>query len=321
MKTRPLSQTGFHVSCLALGTLRYGTLNTYAESAELMDIYFDAGGRFIDTANSYNQWCPGGKGGESEVTIGRWMREGNNRDQLFLASKVGFGYPGVDDGLKAATIISECEGSLRRLGTDHLDLYYAHKDDVHTPLAETLEAFHRLVQSGKVRLVGASNYQAWRLADADAMCDRYGWPRFACVEQRYTYLRPVPGADFSPQRLIDDNLSRYCQSRGLTMLPYTPLLRGAYVRSDKVIPRSYQGPDTGARLRALHQVAQEQQATPLQIVLAWMMQRQPPLLPIFSADTPAHMRENLKALDIQLTPAQLTRLETAGNVPNEDPQE
>lgn len=321
MKTIQLSHTGIDVSCLALGTLRYGTLNTYAESAALMDIYVAAGGRFIDTANSYNQWYPQGKGGESEVTVGRWMRERGNRDQLFLASKVGFGYPGVEDGLAAKTIISECESSLRRLGTDHLDLYYAHKDDPNTPLVETLEAFDQLQKSGKVRFIGASNYWAWRLADADAICNRYSWPRFVCVEQRFTYLRPVPGANFEPQKLIDDNLASYCDARGVTMLPYTPLLRGAYIRDDKDIPASYHGPDMTARLQALHQVADEQQATVLQIILAWMMQRQPPMLPVFSADTPEHLRENLKALDITLTPEQMTQLDTAGNCPNEDPQE
>jgi aryl-alcohol dehydrogenase-like predicted oxidoreductase len=321
MKHIELSQTGINVSCLALGTLRYGTLNTYQESAELMDIYVEAGGRFIDTANSYNQWSAQGKGGESEITIGRWMRERNNRDDLFLASKVGFGYPGVDDGLAAPTIISECESSLRRLGTDHLDLYYAHKDDPQTPLDETLEAFYQLQKAGKVRLIGASNYLAWRLADADAVCDRHGYPHFTCVEQRHTYLRPVPGADFGPQKLIDENLATYCDARGMTMLPYTPLLRGAYVLEHKDIPASYHGPDMAARLQALHDVAAAQDATVFQIILAWMMQRQPPLLPVFSADTPAHMRENLKALDIRLTPTQMAQLNTAGNLPNEDPQE
>lgn len=321
MKQIQLSQTGIYVSCLALGTLRYGTLNTYEESAELMDIYFEAGGRFIDTANSYNQWYSQGKGGESEVTIGRWMRERNNRDHLFLASKIGFGYPGVADGLAAKTIIAEVESSLRRLGTDHLDLYYAHKDDPQTCLIETLEAFHRLQKSGKVRFLGASNYLAWRLADADAICHRYGWSPFTCVEQRFTYLRPVPGADFGPQKLIDENLATYCDARGMTMLPYTPLLRGAYARDDKDIPTSYHGPDTNARLRALHKVAQEHQATVFQIILAWMMQRHPPLLPVFSADTPNHMQENLQALDITLTSEQMMRLDTAGNLLNEDPQE
>ena len=183
MKKIQLSQTGVDVSCLCLGTLRFGTLNTYEESAQLMDLYLEAGGMFIDTGNSYNQWSINGKGGESEVVIGRWLRERGNRDDLFIASKVGFGYEDVPDGLAASTIISECDKSLKRLGIDHLDLYYAHKDDPHTPLEKTLEAFHKLIKAGKVRFVGASNYRAWRLADADAIAAAQGWAGFTCIEQ------------------------------------------------------------------------------------------------------------------------------------------
>lgn len=321
MRTLQLGQTGVNVSCLALGTLRYGTLNTYEESARLIDMYIHAGGRFIDTANAYNQWYPQGKGGESEITIGRWLRERGARDDLFIATKVGFGYGNVPDGLKTDTIISECESSLRRLGIDHIDLYYAHKDDRNTPLEETLGAFNQLIQSGKVRFIGASNYQAWRLADADAIAAQHGWQTFCCVEQRHTYLRPIPGAHFGPQQLIDQNLMDYCDARGKTMIPYTPLLRGAYVRDDRDIPASYHGPDMHARLEALHAVAAEADATVMQVVLAWMMHRNPPLLPVFSADTPEHMAEDLQVLQVRLTPEQMQRLDQAGECPNVDPQE
>ncbi len=154
MKKIQLSQTGVEVSCLCLGTLRFGTRNNYAQSAQLMDMYVEAGGSFIDTANSYDQWCTQGKGGESQVTIGRWLRERHNRDEVFLATKVGFGYGDVPEGLAASTIIAECENSLRQLGTDRLDLFYAHHDDSNTPLEETLSAFDKLIKDGKVRFVG-----------------------------------------------------------------------------------------------------------------------------------------------------------------------
>ena len=233
MRTVQLSQTNVAVSCLGLGTLRFGTLNNYEESVQLLDTYIDAGGRLIDTANCYNQWAANAKGGESEVVLGRWLRERGNRDDLFIASKVGFGYGNVPDGLASKTIIGACEESLRRLGTDRLDLFYAHKDDPSTPLEETLTAFTQLKEAGKIRFAGASNYLAWRLADADAIADEKGLEAFTCVEQRYTYLRPQPGGYFFPQRLIDENLATYCDARGKTMLPYTPLLRGAYVRADR----------------------------------------------------------------------------------------
>jgi aryl-alcohol dehydrogenase-like predicted oxidoreductase len=319
MRQVQLSQTGVDVSCLALGTLRFGTLNTYEESAALLDSYIEAGGRFLDTANCYNQWAANAKGGESEVAVGRWLREQGHRDELFIASKVGFGYQAVPDGLAADTIIAACEESLRRLGTDHLDLYYAHKDDPQTPLEETLTAFTQLQQAGKVRFIGASNYLAWRLAAADAIAAANSLAEFTCVEQRFTYLRPQPGGDFFPQRLITEDLATYCDARGKSMLPYTPLLRGAYVRRDRPIAQAYQGPDTDARLAALHTVAQALEATPNQVVLAWMMQRQPPLIPVFSAGTPAHLRENLGALAIALSEEHMTHLNQAGHCPNEEP--
>ena len=319
MRTVQLSQTNVAVSCLGLGTLRFGTLNNYEESEQLLDIYIDAGGRLIDTANCYNQWAANAKGGESEAVLGRWLRERKNRDDFFIASKVGFGYDNVPDGLAAKTIISACEESLRRLGTDRLDLFYAHKDEPDTPLEETLAAFTQLKEAGKIRFAGASNYLAWRLADADAIADAKGLEEFSCVEQRYTYLRPQPGGYFFPQRLIDENLAAYCDDRGKTMLPYTPLLRGAYVRADRPVAQSYRGPDTDTRLTALREVSQELGATPNQVVLAWMMQRQPPLIPIFSAGKPEHLRENLGALDVKLSEAQMAKLTMAGHCPNEEP--
>jgi aryl-alcohol dehydrogenase-like predicted oxidoreductase len=319
MRTVQLSQTNVAVSCLALGTLRFGTLNNYEESAQLLDIYLEAGGRFLDTANCYNQWAQNGKGEESEVILGRWLRERGNRDDLFIASKVGFGYGDVPDGLAAQTIINACEQSLRNLGTDHLDLYYAHKDDPNTPLEETLKAFTQLIEAGKIRFAGASNYLAWRLAEADCISATKGLAEFTCVEERFTYLRPQPGGCFFPQRLIDENLATYCDAKGKTMLPYTPLLRGAYVRNDRPIAKSYQGPDTDARLTALREVTEELGATPNQVVLAWMMQRQPPLIPVFSGGTPEHMRDNLGCLNITLSEAQMNKLTMAGHCPNEEP--
>ena len=318
MKKIELSQTGVKVSCLSLGTLRFGTRNTYEESAQLMDMYVEAGGSFLDTANSYDQWCTQGKGGESQVAIGRWLRERDNREHIFLATKVGFGYGNVADGLKASTIISECENSLKQLGTDYIDLYYAHKDDPNTPLEETLSAFQKLVQDGKIRFFGASNYLAWRLADADAICNKNEWSEFTCVEQRFTYLRPNPGADFGPQKIIDQNLMSYCDARGKTMLCYTPLLRGAYVRQDRPIPSPYLGPDTDARLPMLKQIAGELGATPNQVVLAWMMHRHTPIIPVFSARNPQQMEENLGALQISLSEKQMTQLNEAGQCPNDE---
>ena len=138
------------------------------------------------------------------------------------------------------------------------------------------------------------------------------------LSQTGVYLRPSPGTDFGVQRLIDENLMSYCDARGKTMLPYTPLLRGAYVRSERPIPSPYLGPDTDVRLALLREVAQELGATVNQVILAWMLHRQPPLLPVFSAGNPQHMKENLGALNITLSTEQMTKLNQAGYCLNDE---
>lgn len=165
MKTIPLGFTNIPVSCLCLGAMYFGTRNDEATSFRLLDLYMDAGGFFIDTANIYSHWVLGYRGYESETLLGRWMKARKNRSKLFLATKVGFEIPyyGVQRGLKATRIIEEWEKSLRNLAVETIDLYYAHCDDLNTPLEESLEAFDQIVKAGKVRTIGASNYMAWRL--------------------------------------------------------------------------------------------------------------------------------------------------------------
>src|SRR6185369_7419624 len=128
--------------------------------------------------NFYASWLPGCQGGESEMTIGSWMKDRGVRDEMVISTKLGFDYPGCAGGLSAAEIERECEKSLQRLGTDRLDLYYAHRDDPQTPLEETMEAFDRLIRAGKVRAVGASNLPAWRIAEANAVAGAHGWARY-----------------------------------------------------------------------------------------------------------------------------------------------
>ena len=309
MKTMQISHTGAEVSCLCFGAMRLGTLNDYDQSCELLDMFVEAGGNFIDTANCYSTWYPGGKGGDSEPVLGQWMAERGNREQMFIATKVGVAYQDVPRDLSAATIAQECDRSLERLGTDRIDLYYAHLDDRTTPLAETLEAFDRLVQAGKVRFVGASNFRAWRLADAEAISSVAGSAGFCCVQQRYSYLRPLPGADFGPQITANIDLLEFCAARGMTMLPYSPLLGGSYSRDDKPTPAQYAGPDTDARLAALHAVADETGATLHQVVLAWMLHHDQSVLPVFSARDAVQMQENLGAADVTLSTEQMALLD------------
>ncbi len=313
MRTISLSNTGIEVSALCLGAMYFGTRQNPAESFTLMDQYYEAGGRFIDTANIYSWWEPNGIGGESEPVLGEWIRERKNRDEVFVASKVGFGYQDVPMALTADLIEKECDKSLQRLGLETIDLYYAHVDDRYTPMAETLEAFGRLRQAGKIRMIGASNFTAWRLEEARSLSMANEWPEYSCVQQRFTYLRPKPGASFAPQLAANDDLLDYCRKRKMTMLAYSVLLSGAYTRPEREVPAQYVGADADDRLTALRGVAQEINASPNQVILAWMLQGDPPVLPLIAASSSQQLKENIDALNITLSADQMSRLNSAGN--------
>jgi aryl-alcohol dehydrogenase-like predicted oxidoreductase len=300
-----LGDSGAQVSALCLGTMFFGTTVDEATSFRLLDRYYDAGGRFLDTADIYAFWIEGGQGGESESLLGRWMRERGNRDELFVATKVGAA-PG--DALSAATIRRGAEESLRRLGTDRLDLFYAHADDRSTPLEETVGGFGELVADGTVRHLGCSNTMAWRIERARAIA---GAARYCCVQQRHSYLRPRPGAEFEGQLPSSDELLDYCASEGVGLLAYAALLGGAYSRADRPVPEGYAGPEADARLVALRAVAEETGATPNKVVLAWMMHGTPPVIPLIGASSEEQLAENLGALDVQLSGEQLARLSAA----------
>jgi aryl-alcohol dehydrogenase-like predicted oxidoreductase len=307
----PLGNTDVEVSVFCLGAMRFGWHTPREISYQLLDMYIEAGGSFVDTANIYGRKGNDRVGCISEELLGDWIRERSNRSEIFVASKVGFHYEGVERGLRASQITTECEKSLRRLGTDRIDLYYAHVDDRHTPLEETMEAFDRLVRAGKVRCIGASNFLAWRLESARWVSHTHGWAEYCCVQQRHSFLRPRPGASFGNQIAANTDLLDYCRSQGITLLAYSPLLSGAYTRSDRAFGEQYRGPDSNARLATLNAVAAEIDATPNQVVLAWMRQSDPPVIPLIAASKPAQMRENLAAAEVELSAEHLARLTDA----------
>ncbi|MCJ7703358.1 MAG: aldo/keto reductase [Anaerolineales bacterium] len=312
MKKRELGETGVEVSALCLGAMYLGTKQNKQESFALLDQFFETGGNFFDTANIYAHWVPGGTGGESENTLGAWIRIRGNRDQVFVASKVGFEYGDVPRSLRAKVIEEECNKSLKRMGLETIDLYYAHNDDRSTPLEETLEAFHRLVQAGKIRFIGASNYLAWRLEEAKWVSRSNGWPEYCCIQQRHTYIRKRNGTTFSPQVAVNDGLLDYCNNRKITLLAYSALLSGAYTRPDRHLDEQYLGSDTDNRLETLKAVANEKRTPINQIVLAWMMHSNPSVIPLIAASTREQMQENLHALDVILDPNDINRLDRAG---------
>jgi aryl-alcohol dehydrogenase-like predicted oxidoreductase len=313
VKKIKLGNSGLEVSALAMGSDLIGSKIDRQTAFKLFDFYRDNGGTFIDTANMYACWLPGCKGGESEATIGAWMKERGNRNDIVVSSKLAFDYPGCAGGLTAAEIERECEKTLQRLATDRIDLYYAHRDDRATPLEETMKAFDGLVKAGKVRAIGASNLSPWRIAEANIVSRTNKWVEYSVVEQRYTYLRPRHGADFGPQIFMSEDLKDYAREYGVALIGYSILLQGAYTRADREVPTQFAGPDSDERLAALRAVASEAGCSPSQAIIAWMRQSQPAILPIIAGSKTDQLQENIAALDVTLSSDQMRRLDAAGN--------
>ncbi len=311
MKTIRLGKTGVEVSALCFGIMHLGSREDKKKSYRLLDQYYDAGGSFVDTANIYSFWVSGCKGGESEAVLGEWMKSRCNRSKLFIASKVGLAYQDVKAGLNASQIESECEKSLKRLCVETIDLYYAHLDDRSTPIEETMKAFDRLCKAGKIRFLGASNFMPWRMEESHWISQRHNWADYCCIQQRYTYLRPNPGGRFTPQLVANEELIDYCHSRNLTLLAYSPLLSGAYTRTDRHFPKQYIGHDTNDRIEVLKKVANKINVTVNQLIYAWMIQNTTPIIPLMAASTSLQMQENLGALEVELSDELIAELNNA----------
>lgn len=308
-----LGTTGAEVSALCLGTDYYGNRTSVDTAHQLLDQFYGAGGTFLDTANLYARWIPGFKGGESETTIGQWLQKRQNRSEMFIGTKVGGSYQDIPLGLKSKNIEAECEKSLRRLGIETIDLYYAHIDDRDTPHEETLEAFDRLVQAGKVRFIGVCNHLAWRIAEARTKSQLNNWASYCVVQQRYTYLRPKPGSNFGLQVAANNDLIDYCKEYGISFLAYSILLNGAYTRVDRTIPEQYNSPENEARLKVLKSIADEVDATPNQVIIAWLRQSDPPVIPIIGGSKREQLSENIAALGVKLSKDQISRLNEVGS--------
>ncbi|GIG90056.1 aldo/keto reductase [Plantactinospora endophytica] len=333
MKTVPLGQTGEQVSQFALGCMLMGTLADDESSYAILDRYLDGGGTFLDTANCY-AWWPGPPfvGGESERLLGRWLHRTGRRDEVFLATKGSAWIRDVAavrdnphdpqaasrqyEGAGGDTLRRALDDSLRRLGTDHVDLYYVHVDDRNTRLEETLEALAGLVAAGKIRYVGWSNVRTWRLERIRQLADRYGWPAPVALQQQHSYLRPRPGAD--TLSIVDDEQLDYLRANdGVTLVAYSPILKGSYddlaKRRDHHVMESYRGADTDARFAAVAELAAELGVTGNQLVLAWLLhQREPEFVTLFGPRTPEQYAAALPALDLTLTDEHLARLAAAG---------
>lgn len=304
------------VSALALGTLAFGKWVDDRTSFAIMDRYAEAGGTFLDTSNNYVFW-DGGTGDESEEAVGRWLAARGNRDELVVATKVGARplTPGTGlenaEGLSGTTIRGAVEGSLKRLGVDHVDLYYSHIEDRGVELEDTLGGFASLVEAGTVREIGASNHATWRLERARVVSRANGWPLYTAVQQRYSYLQPRPGVKLPEGGHVHmtDELFDYAAAEGdVALVAYSALLAGRY--RDKPLDEHYDHPGTTRRLAALHAVAAETGATVNQVVLAWLMARD--IIPLVGATTVAQVEETLGSLEVVLDDDQLRTLDSAG---------
>lgn len=333
MQTVELGRTGEHVSQLALGAMLMGTATDETASFSMLDRYVDSGGNFIDTANCYAWWPgPGCRGGESEELLGRWFTRSRRRDDVFLATKGGAWVRDPEalrtasgdgssmeaqwEGAGGDTLRRAIDDSLRRLGVEHVDLYYVHVDDPATPLEETLQALADIVAAGKARYIGWSNVRTWRLERIRGLCERNGWPAPVALQQEHSYLRPKAGA--STRSIVADEQLDYLRAHDeLTLIAYSSILKGAYddpaKRREHPIMTSYDGPDAEARLAILNEVARELDVTPSQLVIAWLLhQAAPTRVALIGPRTMEQYDAALPALDIKLTDEHLTRLDSAG---------
>jgi aryl-alcohol dehydrogenase-like predicted oxidoreductase len=295
-----IGSSDLDVSRLCLGGNVFGWTADPDTSFAVLDAYVAAGGNFVDTADSYFWRKPGNSGGESEAIIGDWMASRGNRDAVVVATKVG-SWP-ERPGLSAANITAAVEDSLRRLRTDRIDLYYAHKDDPDTAQEETADAFDRLVRAGKVRAIGASNFTAERLRSALEISARDGLASYVALQPHYNLME---------RDEYESSLAPLLASEGLAGLPYYALakgfLTGKYrpdttvdsVRSEGAL--AYLDDRGRSVLAALDEIAAGHEVPVAAVALAWLADQPTVTAPIASARTPAQLADLLPALELRLT--------------------
>ena len=310
---RELGHSGLHVAPLALGGNVFGWNVDEKVSFALLDAFVEAGFNLVDTADMYSSWAPGNRGGESETIIGRWLQRSGKREQVVLATKVAKW--AERPGLSADNIAAAIDDSLRRLHTDVVDLYQAHEDDESVPLEETLGAFARLIEAGKVRAIGASNYSATRLREALQISADYHLPRYESLQPEYNlYDRAGYEAELEPLAREQELgvIGYYALARGFLSGKYRSAadagksrVRGGEVAAQYLNPR-------GLRiLAALDDVAASHTATPAQIALAWLIARPGITAPIVSATRVEQLHDVLAAARLQLSAQDIAQLDAA----------
>lgn len=313
MKHRPLGRSGLSTAPLVFGGNVFGWTADETTSHRLLDAFVDGGFNAIDTADVYSAWVPGHEGGESEGVIGRWLKASGKRDKVLILTKVAM-WP-KQPGLSAANIEAAVEGSLKRLQTDYIDLYQSHQDDADTPVDETLEAFDRLVKSGKVRAVGASNFSPARLKESLDASTAKGLTRYETIQPKFNLV---------DRDQVEGALAHLTRAEGLGIIPYYGLaagfLSGKY-RSEadfegkarsRTILRDYWNDKGRAVLAALDEAAEAVGASQAQVALAWIMAHPSVAAPLASATSLAQLDELMGAARVKLPAGVWETLDAAG---------
>ncbi len=309
MQHRTLGKSTLSFAPIVLGSNVFGWTTDEKTSLSILSAFVERGFSAIDTADVYSVWVTGHRGGESESMIGQWLKRGGQRDKIIIMTKVGMQMPS-GKGLSRPHILASAEESLRRLNTDHIDLYQAHCEDPSIALDETLEAFAELIRAGKVRAIGASNFTAPRLAEALAVAKAKGLPSYVSLQPNYSL---VARSNF------EGPLQQLCLKEGIGVIPYYVLaagfLTGKYRHASDIEGKARAGSISRvfdqrglAILAEMDRVAVQTGASVTQIALAWMLAQPGITAPIVSATSLAQLDEILGATEVRLDPAAIERL-------------
>jgi len=312
MEKRKLGKSGIEFAPIAFGGNVFGWTADEAISHRILDAFVDAGFSFIDTADVYSRWVPGHTGGESEAIIGSWLKKDPaKRAKVQIATKCGM-IP-ADGALKRDAIKKSVDESLKRMNTDHIELFQSHKDDKATPLEETLSTYGELIKAGKLGAIGASNYDAPRLAEAAKISKEKGLPRYESLQPHYNLME---------RGLFEGALENECLKEGIGVIPYYSLasgfLSGKY-RSEADIGnaqrgsrvKSYINPKGMGVLKALDDVAKKHNSNPTQVSLAWLMQRKSITAPIVSATSLQQLKDLIASPNVKLDAADVAAIDKA----------
>lgn len=313
MLKRQLGNSGLEVAPLAFGGNVFGWTIDERTSFKLLDAFTDSGFNLIDTADVYSRWAEGNRGGESETMIGNWLKRTGRRERVLIATKVGMDMGEGRQGLSKAHILRSADESLKRLQTDYIDLYQSHQDDPETPIEETLEAYAQLIEQGKVKAIGASNFSAERLSQALKVSEEKGLPRYESLQPLYNlYSREEYEKELEP----------LCLEKNVGVINYYALasgfLTGKY-RSESDLQKSPRGAgvkkylnERGFRiLKALDEVAAKYHSTPARVAIAWLIARPGITAPIASATSLEQLNDLVEATKLALDDAAIEQLNNA----------